>query len=982
MLKLLENRTLQLNYSLNNKVGFLFLISNFEYLMNESIETSAIHSFKIQNSFIEKHSLIQNLQFTHSKLTMHKYRTSFILLVVLMCISVAGKAQNAGISLGKTKKTTTLQDSLPLGVLDTLSPVPDDSLSSEIKSTKTAANIKYSSDSLDVPVNYSASDSMVYDIAGERIHLYGGASVEYESMSLKADYIIFDMANDVVIASSLGGEKAEFVDGEQSFNSDSIKYNFRTHKGKVYQVRTTEGGGFLLSNSVKFDMRSQKHSEEDDVVYAEGTIYTTCDHPEPHFGIRSRKAKIIPNKVIVVGASNLEIENIPTPLILPFGFFPLKQGRRSGLIFPRNYEFSPTLGFGLRNIGYYKAMNDYWDLQVTGDIYTRGTWGLNTRSNYKKRYKYSGSIAIGYSNRRLDIPEVSPRPERDFNIQWSHNQDASAHPTRTFRASVNFGTGTYFSNNFNDAQSVLNSTLRSGVSVRKKFPGKPYTLSAGFSHSQNTSSRLMTINFPEVTFNLTQINPFERKNKIGKERWYEKITFSYNTNFEGIARTNDTLIFERDRLDEANLGVRHDPRVGMNFRILKYINVNPSINYSEEWYFKTTELNFDTTTIVNQIIEFDLDNEGNIQIDPLTGDTLIVRTVNDVIFGQIDTTFRFGFDALREVSGGVSFNTRLYGMLPLGKQGQAIRHTVTPNVSMNFSPDYLRPFWGYYDSIQVDNRDINNKRIYSRFENGVFGGAPSRTRQASISYGITNQLEGKFFNKRDSTERFKKIMLINQLSINSSYNFAADSFNMANIRMSGNTKFFGVINANFGAGFDPYALNSAGTRINTFYWQTNRRLMRFTNANLTLTTRLNPQDIRNVFGKNKGGEQGQGQEQRSSSGQFISSLSFTYSLNIAKQFENGKDSLRITRNNIGLSRTTLNLTGKWRVDIGSIGYDFVRKQLTYPDLSLYRDLHCWESGFQWQPERRTFSFFLRVKPGTLDFLRIPYARNRFDPFEF
>ncbi len=922
-----------------------------------------IHSFKIHNS------LIQNY--------MHKYRTSLILMVALMCFSVAGKTQDKGISLGKKEKTVASQDSLPLVAADTLSPVLD-SLPAQSKPTKTNTKIRYSSDSLDVPVNYSAADSMIYDLAGEQIHLYGGASVEYESMSLKAEYIIFDMANDIVIASSLGGKKAEFVDGTQEFSSDSIKYNFRTQKGKVYQVRIEEGDGYLLSNSVKFDMRSQKDADEDDVVYAEGTIYTTCDHPEPHFGVRSRKAKIIPDKLIVVGPSNLEIENIPTPLVLPFGFFPLKKGRRSGLIFPRNYEFSPKLGFGLRNIGYYKAMNDYWDLQVTGDIYTRGTWRLNTRTSYKKRYKYTGSLAVGYSHQRLDIREIEPKPQRDFNIQWSHNQDASAHPTRTFRASVNFGTGTYFSNNFNDAQSVLQQTLNSSISVRKKFPGKPFTLSAGFSHNQNTRSRLMTINFPEVTFNMTQINPFERKNKVGKERWYEKITFSYNTNLKGIARTNDTLIFQKDRLDEANLGMKHDPRVGMNFRIFKYINVNPTINYSEEWYLKTQELDFDSTTVRTQTIEYDLDEDGNIQIDPLTGDTLIDRTVEDVMYGQIDTTYRYGFASLREVSGGVSFNTRLYGMLPLGKQGQAIRHTVTPNVSMNFSPDYLRPFWGYYDSIQVDNRDIDDKRIYSRFDDGVFGGAPSRTRQASISYGITNQLEGKFFSRKDSTERFKKVMLINNLSINSSYNIAADSFNMANIRMSGNTKFFKVINVNFGANFDPYALNSVGRRVNNYYWKTNRRLMRFTNANLTLTTRLNPQDISNAFGKNKD-EKG---ERRSSSKQVISSLSFTYSLNISKQFENGKDTLKVTRNNIGLSRTTLNLTDKWRADIGSIGYDFVRKQMTYPDLSLYRDLHCWESGFSWQPERRTFAFFLRVKPGTLDFLKIPYARNRVDPFEF
>jgi len=925
------------------------------------------------------YSFIINL-LIHSLIAMqHKYRTSLILMVVLMCFFVAGKAQDAGISLGKKEGEPVLRDSLPGMVADTLVPLAD-TLALQVEPQKTVSKVRYSSDSLDVPVNYSAADSMIYDMAGQRIYLYGAASVEYESMSVKADYIIFDIGNDIVTASGGPDGKAQFVDGDQEFSSDSIKYNFKTQKGKVYQVRTTEGDGYLLSNSVKFDMRSQKHDNEDDIVYAEGTLYTTCDHPDPHFGIRSRKAKIIPNKIIVVGASNVEIENIPTPLVLPFGFFPLKQGRRSGLIFPRNYEFSPTLGFGFRNIGYYKAMNDFWDLQVTGDIYTRGTWGLNARSSYKKRYKYNGSLAVGYSHQRLDIRKVAPKPQRDFNIQWSHNQDASAHPTRTFRASVNFGTGTYFSNNFNDAESVLNSTLRSSISVRKRFPGKPYSISAGFSHNQNTRSRLMTVNFPEFNFTLNQIYPFERKNKVGKERWYEKITFDYRTRAIGRATTNDTLIFKKDRFDEVNFGVEHVPNIGMNFRVLKYINVNPSVRYTEKWYFKTRELDFDSTTETTETIIYEYDDNGDILLDT-EGEPVIDEILTDIMYGQIDTTYQYGFAPLREVSGGVSLNTRLYGMLPLGKKGQAIRHTLTPNVSMNFAPDYLKPVWGYYDSIQVDNR-TDERQIFSRFDNGIFGSAPSRTRQAAISYGINNQIEGKFFSKKDTTERFRKVMLLNALSINSSYNFAADSLKMGNIRMSGNTKLFKVINVNFGANFDPYTLDGNGRRIDTYQWSENRRLARFTNANLTLTTRLNPTDISQAFGKNKGAESEGGRRQSSSRKQVISSLSFTYSFNISQQFVEGRDTIQITRNNIGLSRTTLNVTDKWRADIGSIGYDFVRKQLTYPDLSLYRNLHCWESGFSWQPERRTFSFFLRVKPGSLDFLKVPYARNRVDPFEF
>ena len=908
---------------------------------------------------------------------LYKYYINSFIICFLLCLSFSVEAQQDGKLLFGEEK----QDSVPpmLIVRDTLPPVPD-SLSfvqrPQQNLQRTATKIQYSSDSLDVPVDYNATDSMTYDLANQRIHLYGEAQVEYDKMSLKADYIIFDISNDIVIASSRRKGKVEFVDGDQAFESDSIKYNFRSHKGKVYEVRTEEGDGYLLSSDVKFDLRSQHSGEEDDVVYAQGTLYTTCDHPEPHFGIRSRKAKIIPDKVIVVGSSNLEIENVPTPLWLPFGFFPLNTGRRSGVIFSQDYRFSQTLGYSLHGFGYYHVINDYIDIRTTADIYTRGSWRLDLSSGYKKRYKYNGNLSIGYSHQRLDIKEIEPVPTRDFNIRWSHSQAASAHPTRTFSASVNLGTGSYGSNNFNDAGNVLRGNLSSNVSVRKRFPGKPYSLSASFAHSQNITNRQMTITFPEFNFNLNTINPFERKNKIGKERWYEKVTFGYRTNAKGIAKTLDTLIFKPDAFDEVNFGIDHNPNVGMNFRVLKYFNVNPSVRYREKWYFKTRQFSFDSTTVVNT--EYVTDENGEIIIDPITGDSLISNS--EILYGTIDTTFRYGFDAVREVSGGVSVNTTLYGTLPLGKKGQAIRHVMTPDASISVSPNYRKEFWGYYDSLQVDNRDEYDKVSYSRFTGGVHGGPPSGNGGASMSYGISNRLEGKFLNKKDTTSRHKKIVLINSLRISSGYNFKAEEFKMSNIRMSGNTKLFKVVDMNFGANFDPYARDDeTGQRLNTYQWKAARRLARFTNANLTLTTRLDPRDISELFGKNKDKKE----SGRQSSRQFISSLSFSYSFNISKQFVGeGRDSIVITRNNLELSRTRFNLTEKWRMDLGRIGYDFVSKSLTYPDLSLYRDLHCWESGFSWQPRRRTFSFFLRVKPGTLDFLKLPYNRNRVDPFEF
>ncbi len=926
----------------------------------------------------------------------YKYRTNLFikaLFVLFLCSSIGVYAQETGEPANESEKTELIgtgKGTNKIPVTDSIRQRFEEARAAVKKANNPTFNtdtttafrptsIKYSSDSLSAEVEYEASDSMLYDVAGERIYLFGNASLVYEDMTLKADRIIFDWANDIAVAygyeDSLGNYvgRPEFIDGEQQFNSDTIRYNYRTNKGKVYNVRTEEGDGYLLSSSVKFDLRSQKDADHEDIAFAKGTLYTTCNAEDPHFGIRSSRAKIIPNKLIVVGGSNVEIEHVPTPLWLPFGFFPLKQGQRSGLIFPRNYEFSPTLGFGLRNIGYYKALNDYLDLQVTGDIYTRGSWGLSASSNYTKRYKYNGGFGLSFSYRKLDIKGVPGYGrEQDFNIRWNHSQAASAHPTRTFSASLNLGTGSFFTNNYNDAQSVLTNTLSSNVSLSKRFPGKPYSLSTSFSHSQNTNTRDMTINFPQVDFRVSQINPFERKNKIGKDRWYEKINMRYTARAENRIQTKDTLLFTREVFDDMEYGVRHDLPVSASFNLAKYFTVTPNVRYSEKWYFNTLARTFDAENVIETDTIFEITAEGDTLINSISMDT--------TDFGQIIDGDKFGFRSLREVSGGVSINTTLYGMLPLGKKGQAIRHVMRPSVSMNFSPDYEREFWKYYEEVQVDNRYPDSVAIYSPFDGGLYGTVPRGGRQSSMSFSIANTLEGKFRTRRDTAQELKKVKLLNSFNVSSAYNFAADSLNLSQISANGNTKLFKVVDLRFGANFDPYSRDNDGRTVDIYEWKANKRLARFTGGFVNLSTRLNPRDIEEAFKKDKTESDNKPNTNRGK--QFIGSLTFSYSFRVSNAFENGKDTIKITTNNLNLSRTKFNLTDKLSMDVGNIGYDFVRKRVSYPDLSFYRDLHCWETGFSWQPERRTYSFFLRVKPSSLDFLKIPYSRNRADPFVF
>jgi len=845
-----------------------------------------------------------------------------------------------------------------------------DSTTTDSTTTVVEQQVKLSKDSMEAPVTYEASDSMIYDIENQYIYLYGNAKVDYDGMILTADYIEFDWENSIATAEgqydSLGNIKVKpvFKDKDNEFTANKMRYNFKTHKGKVYDVRTQEGDGYLLSQGVKFDLRSNKNAGESDVVYAESTLYTTCNHDHPHFGVRSQKAKIIPRKLIVVGPSNVEISNVPTPLWLPFGFFPIQQGRRSGVVFPRDYEFDPKLGFGLRNVGYYFAGNDNMDYTVLGDIYTRGSWGLSAASNYRKRYRYNGNLRLGYTFRRFDYKDTPDfRKQRDFIVQWSHQQDARAHPTVKFNASMTIGTGSYFRNNQNDAGSVLQNTLRSNVGLTKIWTGKPYTFTASFQHSQNTKTRTMDIQFPVLDFRVNRIFPFKRKNLQikKKEQWYEKINFTYTGKAENRINTYDTLLFKQEVFDDFKYGVRHDIPINASFKLAKHFTFTQTVQYSDYWYFNSTRKNF---------------------IDEVTIDSITLEP----IYGTIETIDTLGFKNQMQISSSSRLSTILYGTMNLKfKRLKAVRHVMKPSISADFSPDYGNKFFNYYREVRNDTRDDSSFTRYNIFEDNIYA-PPPPTQQASIRWSINNNFEAKVRSRKDTVQKDKKIPLLNQLNIGSSYNFAADSLQFQPININGNTKFFKRINVRFGANYDPYKFEN-GRKINKYYWDTDRKLLNFRNASLTVGTSIKPSEIKNLFfneflGLKPEEERTAVVDQYNQNQGFIGSLSLNYSLRFSKVFENGRDTVKLTTNNISLSRTVINLSKNWKINIGNIGYDFVSKRITYPDFGFYRDLHCWEMGVNTQPQRGTFSFFIRVKPGSLDFLNVPYKRDRVSPIRF
>ena len=888
-----------------------------------------------------------------------------------------------------------IQDSIPPLLNDSI-PTPQDSFF--IPSFSDTLSIKYSEDTLNAEVDYNATDSIIYDIANKRIHLYGNANVTYTSIDLKADYIAFDWETNIVTAEGLPdstGKMAgfpEFSDGSQSFTAKRMRYNFKSQKGIVYDVTTQQNDVYVLGGQSKFVSDTQKDSLEqgNDVVYSQDAIFTTCNHPIPHFGIRSRKQKVVPNKLVIVGASNLEIMGVPTPLWLPFGFFPISSGRSTGLIFPRDYEYSPQLGFGLREIGWFFPLGDHVNLSVTGDIYLRGTWGLNARSNYRKRYKYNGRFELGYFNRRVETNEGVIVPDQSFSLRWNHQQDRSAHPNQTFGGSINLQTNNYQSIVYNDASSVLTNQLSSNLTYSKNWPNAPVSLSASFNHNQNSQTGNVSISFPNVQFKTQTLYPLRSSKSRAKSNPLTDLAVRYTNDIKNQFDATDTTLFDRSTLENARFGVRHNVNAGTSIKLFQYFNLNPSFNYREVWYLNTIRRD-----LVTEDSEISVDTIFNADRTAFRLDTTITSESE-----QIERRVN-GFDRFYQMSSSISLNTQIFGTVYF-KKGflRGLRHVIKPTIGLSFSPDYLNPDLGWFDEVQsATNPDLFSR--YSIFDGGIFGTPSASGKQMALTYSLNNIFEAKIFSKKDSTTR--NVKLFNNISFSGNYNFAADSLKWSPVNASGTARFFkGATTLSLRAVFDPYTVDDNGRRINQTFWRSNGKFLRFDNARATLSTRLTIGKIRAIFqgkeeeyveeieepigdGRNRGREAVNRREIGSrdpiDETDFLSLFeNFSINHNIAFTYDQpfpGLDTFFISTNSIDI-QGRINLTDNWNVRIGRIGYDFVRKNITFPSVGFSRDLHCWEMGMDWQPTRGTYRFFIQVKPGTLDFIKIPYQRNNVD----
>lgn len=856
---------------------------------------------------------------------------------------------------------------------DSVAPVvlPADTLEAEVVRQAGSGVI------LDARVDYSASDSIFFDVKNQKVFLYGNADLTYGEIHLQAAFVEIDFRKNELFAKgipdSLGvvGGHPVFTEGPQSFQSVELRYNFESKRGRTIEVITEESEGYLHGGIVKI--------QPDRVVHVQDGKYTTCDDPEPHFHIAFRKAKLIPDDKIISSVAFLVIEGVPMPLFLPFGFFPNKRGQASGILMP-SYGESNNRGFYLENGGFYWGINDYMDLSIRGDIYSRGSWALRLGSNYRARYRYSGNFNLSYAINILgerDLPGYSRN--RDFRVVWSHNQDPKARPNSTFRANVNAGSSQASRFNPTSDQDYLTNTFSSNISYTASWAGR-YNFSANARHSQNTLTRSVDLSLPELAFSVNRFYPFRRAQASGPSRWYEDINMSYTMNARNELRTLDSLLFEPETWSQLRNGVNHVIPISHSTQLLNHFNLSTSINYNERWYFQTIEKQWDQEAY-------------NIQ----AGDTLYGRVRVDTIQG---------FRAARDFNLSTGLSTRLYGMVQLRRGPvRAIRHVMSPSISMSFRPDFADPYWGYYQTY-FNPRDSIDVR-YSVFEGGMYPGPPPN-RSGNIGFNITNNLEMKVRDRSDSLGGERKIALIDNLTISGGYDMARDSLRWSDIRVSGRTRLFGDLNINYSSSFTLYARDSLGNYIDRFVWEDGNQLLQLNNTSwsFALTYSLRSKN----GGQQGGGDPGvgltapQGAETHGRGDQMPGgemgippanglmepamagvdysvpwSLNFNYSFVYNSRYiHNRRNYNRDVIQNLGFSGD-IRLTPKWRIGFRS-GFDFNQKEFTYTSVDIYRDLHCWEMTLNWVPfgYMQRYMFTIRVKSSVLQDLKLTRQTHHLD----
>lgn len=826
------------------------------------------------------------------------------------------------------KRTVNTPTNTPTVPKDTVKTVKVDSLDDEEEA-----------EPLEHRIIYNARDSIRYESKGQKIYLFGDGFVEYETMNLKAEFIEIDNEKNIITAygkkDSLGVETGNpvFKDGEQEISCRKMVYNLKTKKGKIYDVVTKEGDLLLLGSEVKKD--------SNDVVYMKDLRCIPCEYKDARTMFRAQRAKIIPDDKIVTGPMYLEIGGVPTPLGLPFGFFPNTKKRHSGILIPF-FNSSENLGFNLKDGGYYWGISDQTDMTIRGDIYTNGSWALRTLNNYNVNYKANGSLSLGYSEFIFGEKEIpgSRTKQKDILINWRHQQDQKNNPTIRFSSDVNVRTSQYNKYNALNTGQYLTNTFQSNINFSKSF--KSSVLSLNARHNQNTQTKLMEISFPELTLNVNRFYPFKKEGRI-KQNPMDKLGISYLFEARNTLSGYDSIIFKGNIDDKLKYGVRHSLPISTNMTVFKYFTVTPALNLSAVMYTKTTDKQLDFAA--NQIL---------------------VDTVN---------AFRTGYDA--------NFNTALttkvfMDYLFKGNRVKQIRHLLIPTINYTYRPDFGATQFGFWKDVVTDTTTLKTTK-YSVFENTLFGG-PAIGEQNSVSVNLNNNLEAKVRKTTDTGFVYNKIVLLQNLGVSGSYNFAADSFQMSNININGRTVIWKFFNLVFNSAFDPYYYDKdLDRRLKDYTVNIDGKLMRFYTGDIALNASFSSNSLNASKAKKpdltNAAELGATTNTLQTQEQLPWNLNIYYNL----RFDNSKNALTQTQ--------TLNFSGDvavtkyWKLGVTS-GYDFTNKNLSYTSVNLYRDLKCWEARIDWVPFgfRKSYSLSINLKTSMLSDVKIPRQRQWYDNF--
>jgi len=833
-----------------------------------------------------------------------------------------------------------------------------------------------SADSVDMsfledPITYSATDSMIVSIDGQKVYLYNESKVSYQNIELEAYYIELDFETKEIYAEGIIDSTGEMVQkplfkqGSEEYESETMRYNFDTEKAFITKVVTQQGEGLIHSDKTK------KIGEE--VFITEDAKYTTCDAEHPHFYLNMTKAKVISNKKIITGPAYMVLEDFPIyfPLI-PFGYFPNSPTYSSGILMP-TYGEEANRGFFLRDGGYYWAASQYFDLSVQGDIYSKGSWGTRIKTNYKKRYKFGGNFSFEYGLNKYGEKGLDTYSKnKQYKITWSHSQDAKANPNRTFSASVNMSSSGYDKENSYSVSDYLTTTKSSSISFSQKFENTPFNLSMNLRQSQNSSDSTMSLSLPETTLSMAKIYPLRRKERSGKLRFYENFGLTYTANFKNSISTKESEILNSSFAKDWRNGIKHSlPIAFPSFNLFNYLNFSPGISYNEKWYFKKYNYNY--------VDGGDFDNPSG-----------IASTV------RIDTIT--GLNRVYDYSYSLSSSTNIYGMyLPRNPNSRikGIRHKMTPSVSFSYRPDFGKDKFGYWQETVIDS--LGNTAYYDVNRNGIYGGSPGRGESGAISFSLSNNLEMKVLDtakdstKTDEEQKYKKVKLIDNLSISSSYNLIADSLNLAPFSIRARTTVAGV-SINMGTTLDPYVLNDNYVKINKFAWNERTgigRLGRITSANLSFGMNFNSKK-KNQGKDNEGDNKnpsGPPQEENELLPPIYNDymdfsmpwdFGFDYSLNYtgaSSSYPNGK----VTQT-LGL-RGNLTITEKWKLSANT-NFDIQAGEFSFTTFNVTRDLHCFGMTFNFVPfgYRKSYSFTISAKSSMLADLKINKQKSHYDNF--